>query len=597
VIELPRALRPYRRELEAFPLELAAALGKLMHALAPAVDACFRPHDAPEGDVDGFDGLARHGSYERLLASEWALEGVAPLEFLRRAASGEHSFLAFARREPASRQNLSLFFDTGPEQIGGARIVQLALLLLMSQRAAQRRALFGFQMVHHLGEPLLTEIGESSVRHFLLARTALRSSAKAVASWEHAHPSANRWLIGAPALVEGFSSSFTTVALRELTSPDRRAVEVTLRAGRGSLRRVVLDLPEPRLAIRLLRDPFSSAQAPKVSLGRDQSSSNLLLNPQGSRLFYRDQSGALVSQPVPNSARAKPGKRRSFAPPPGSTIVGADGRGKRTLWLAAARGSISLGAAAPLESREPALHAAAPLLEPGEALRPIVYFHLNKMLSFVASDDSLWRVDFPSNASRLIGEDVRALTIDANASLVALNRPRESDAAEPGVFMVRPFQLTPICSTRDLSHPRREFGEVFLRRGLADHFLLAYETETQAFCLETRDARFLLEPDGPVAMRLTGRPAQSELTLHPPRATRVVGVLPRSLLILDAGGEELALVGRSSNRVLARSRSRIVSVASASAAPIFAFATENGEISVVDQSGQRRLWLSPEERG
>jgi hypothetical protein len=82
VTALPAALSRWRQQLQLFPDDLSAELGRLILRLAPAVDSLSRSEQDPAGDIDGFDGIANRGSYERLLASEWMLSRAAPLEFL-----------------------------------------------------------------------------------------------------------------------------------------------------------------------------------------------------------------------------------------------------------------------------------------------------------------------------------------------------------------------------------------------------------------------------------------------------------------------------------------------------------------------------------
>ncbi len=51
---------------------------------------------------DGYDGIGRRGSYDRLLASEWLIHDELPDEFLRRVVSGEHAFLRRLHRHEAA---------------------------------------------------------------------------------------------------------------------------------------------------------------------------------------------------------------------------------------------------------------------------------------------------------------------------------------------------------------------------------------------------------------------------------------------------------------------------------------------------------------
>src|SRR5205814_2319608 len=82
--------------------------------LALAIGPLRDSRSARAGEIDGLDGLARRGSYERLLLSEWLLLDEAPDEFLRRAAASEHAFLHLQRRQPGRTRRSIALLDAGP---------------------------------------------------------------------------------------------------------------------------------------------------------------------------------------------------------------------------------------------------------------------------------------------------------------------------------------------------------------------------------------------------------------------------------------------------------------------------------------------------
>src|SRR4051812_42507448 len=150
-----RPLRRWRKQLEIFPEDVASTLGPLMQRLEPALSAFSLPHDAEQGEVDGFNGISRRGSYERLLHSEWLLRESVPLEFLRRATQVEHSFFQIARREPSPTRASLMLFEAGPDQLGACRIAQLALLLLFAHHAELRGESLNWQHLHRMDDPPL----------------------------------------------------------------------------------------------------------------------------------------------------------------------------------------------------------------------------------------------------------------------------------------------------------------------------------------------------------------------------------------------------------------------------------------------------------
>ena len=134
-MQLPDALQPWRPWLGWFTPDLAAELGQLVGRLHPLLGR-FRNgslHGDPE--PDGLDDLRQRGSYERLLNSEWLLAGDLPDEFLRRAASGEHLFLAPRPRASQVDRFIVALFDAGPWQLGAPRLAQMAMWILLARRA------------------------------------------------------------------------------------------------------------------------------------------------------------------------------------------------------------------------------------------------------------------------------------------------------------------------------------------------------------------------------------------------------------------------------------------------------------------------------
>ena len=135
MIALPSALAAWADELAALPTELALALAPWVGRLALVVGPMAERRSLRAGEPDGFTGLARRGSYERLVASEWALAEHFPDEFVRRAAAGEHLFHELARRSHHGAQRAVAIVSAGPGQLGAPRLAQLALLVVLARRA------------------------------------------------------------------------------------------------------------------------------------------------------------------------------------------------------------------------------------------------------------------------------------------------------------------------------------------------------------------------------------------------------------------------------------------------------------------------------
>jgi len=136
MIELPAALAPWAAQLSSLPEELALALAPWVGRLALAVGPLSAVQSQRTGEPDGYSGLSRRGSYERLVIGEWGVADLFPDEFLRRAAAGEHLFLDLARREPRGALKSVAIVSAGPAQLGSPRLVHLAALIVLARRAA-----------------------------------------------------------------------------------------------------------------------------------------------------------------------------------------------------------------------------------------------------------------------------------------------------------------------------------------------------------------------------------------------------------------------------------------------------------------------------
>lgn len=132
--ELPPQLAPWAASLTGLTPQLAIALGPLVRQL----DSLLQQHSevtAAQGELEGYGGLATRGDFGRLLISEWLLADELPSEFLRRAISGELQYLSPEYRATTPKGRVAVLTDTGPDQWGACRLVQLAALVVLHRRA------------------------------------------------------------------------------------------------------------------------------------------------------------------------------------------------------------------------------------------------------------------------------------------------------------------------------------------------------------------------------------------------------------------------------------------------------------------------------
>jgi hypothetical protein len=575
---IARALVRWQKQLSLFPEEVAATLGELMHRLAPALDALTLPRDSAQGEVDGFDGIARRGSYERLLPSEWLLRESVPLEFLRRASQAEHSFFQLARRESTPTRASLALFDAGPDQLGACRLAQLALLLLLSQQAELRGETLNWQHLHHVDQPPLHTLDEHSVRAFLDGRTARRCTHDDLQDWRARFPDHERWLIGSRRLLgtlDAARAASTTISIHERVAADAAELEVRFSApGKPPCERT-LQLPEPDRAARLLRNPFELEPAPHANAPAPRPRSNLVLNPSGTRLYYLNERGQLVALAVPNSASAHAGTARTYQSDNAGSIIGVAGQSGRQHWLCTRNSTLTLRS----NGKEPALVArcSSTLVDQPPALWPMAWFSTRTAV-FVAPDRSLWRADFGTGRAHVIGEGVRAFLLRRGEPFVALDSALEhGDPSLPCVLALDSFKEHVVM------RGSRPWRSVFLDAGNADQWLLGFEEEPGRLRIQARKAG----ETGDVA-------ALRESVLYPPAGQTVVAVdsgLDGMLgfVSLSENRRRFSSFTRNNERKLFDASSAVADVVSAGDSGAFAFVTIEGELGVLQRSGKHCL--------
>ncbi len=329
MINLPRHLSPWAPQLALFPAEMALALGAVVSRLASLIGG-QRHSRTTEGEPDGYDGIARRGSYERLLPTEWLMLDEVPEEFLRRVVAGEHAFLRRAHTSQAAGKTCLALFDAGVDQLGAPRIAHLAMLILLAKRAAEQQAVLEWGLLQDAALTKHIGLTERSILRLVGARHGRSVSPEDVERWAGSLQGAQlseTWLVGAEPLMAyapRLHATVVTVAdVIEPEPPQRLHVQV---AGppSGSVKEAVLEVPEQRLAIQLLRDPFAATTTKSLaSEAPIDPQSTLLFTTDSRRLYVRGKGPTLLAFHVPNSPRAQPGRTVGFAVPDGQVIIAA----------------------------------------------------------------------------------------------------------------------------------------------------------------------------------------------------------------------------------------------------------------------------------
>ncbi|MFJ2319564.1 hypothetical protein [Pseudomonas sp. NPDC087817] len=275
-MQLPESLQPWRDWLQWFAPEQLPLFADLFGRLDPLLGPLRGKQQGGVPEPDGLADLQRRGPYERLLSSEWLLADEVPDEFLRRAVVGEHLFLAPQYRSHQASRLMVVLFDAGPLQLGAARLVHMALLILLARRAKDAGAELRWGILQQA--PQLHALDSAAqLKRLLSARTFKTVDAGHWQAWRDGlnaqpEPVGECWLVGQrlPA-TEGLSCSHRVQVSRSL---DGRSLSVDLQA--AGTRRVTLPMPDERLALQLLKGhfegevvaaaPTAKGRVPRVSL-------------------------------------------------------------------------------------------------------------------------------------------------------------------------------------------------------------------------------------------------------------------------------------------------------------------------------------------
>ncbi|MEZ4322004.1 MAG: hypothetical protein R3F61_31320 [Myxococcota bacterium] len=269
-------------------VELAALTPELATLYAdwlPKLQAAFGPwrqpaRRDPDGDPNGYGGLARRGSWERLLTTEWALAEAVPDEFVRRVAMGEQLFLQLERQVPAAPPCTRVWLDGGPDSLGAPRLAHLALLLVLQRRA---QAAGGTLLWAALHDPERERDSLDPVE--VLAQRTTRCPGR------FAPPPGDEAFVVAAEPVQGARS---TVVVREIAG---RQLEV---ATPGATLR--LDLPPVELVARALYEPRPRARPVVVPPRSGVAVEALRFVPGGGALLER-RGDVLRAWAVPSGPR------------------------------------------------------------------------------------------------------------------------------------------------------------------------------------------------------------------------------------------------------------------------------------------------------
>lgn len=334
-MKLPSALAHWAQYLDIFPEEMSIALAPIVRRVSMAVGPLSPRFRGADGEPDGFNGLDRRGSYERLLLSEWALADEFQDEFTRRAVMGEHLFLNPARSARAGARVSLALFDAGPGQLGAPRIAHLAALIALARRAEAAGATFGWGVLQQPEARPFSDVTAGGVMRLLEARSHHEATEAEVERWLSQCGSWSGvddvWLVGGRRLARlRAGGAVSRLCVEDPFEPDSRRLILSARGASAAAKEVVLELPPDPVSTRLLRDPFEAAVAEVQKVeGEISVAANLLFDAAGTRLFVRSHKWGVTAFNVPNSPRAGAGKPKQYRTRRWQTVaaVGKVGRG------------------------------------------------------------------------------------------------------------------------------------------------------------------------------------------------------------------------------------------------------------------------------
>ncbi|WP_460124609.1 hypothetical protein [Pseudomonas sp. S2_C03] len=310
-MQLPESLHPWRQWLEWFAPEQWPLFADLLGRLNPMLGPLRGLQQGGVPEPDGLGDLRRRGPYERLLSSEWLLADEVPEEFLRRAVVGEHMFIVPQYRGRQANRMIVVLFDAGPLQLGAARLVHLALLMLLARRAQEAGAELRWGILQNA--PRLHELDTSSqLKRLLNARTYQLVGDEHWHAWrawlaEQQHNAGECWIVGQR--LPKTDSQSCTHRVQVHRSLDGQKLSFELQA--ATTRLVSLPIPDERLALQLLKGQFDGEVVVAPSLKGSVPRVSLTLPPvissAGTHIALRilDEAGMVVIK-LPAENQKKP---------------------------------------------------------------------------------------------------------------------------------------------------------------------------------------------------------------------------------------------------------------------------------------------------
>jgi hypothetical protein len=584
-MNLPPSLAPWAQYLKIFPDEVSLALLPIIQRVSMLIGSPQPRLNEKQGEPDGFDGLNRRGTYERLLLSEWMLADELEDEFMRRAVMGEHLFLNRAHSSLVGTRASLALFDAGPSQLGSPRIAHIAALIVLANRADSARSNFSWGVLQQPETPAYREINASNIMTLLEARSHCEVGDTEVAAWEKQLATWSTlddvWLIGGKRLSRIQTEKRSSrLYVEDTLEPGKRELSLSCSSASGLSPEVTLELPKNNISTRILRDPFAAA-VPEIqkTAASTYTGSSLLFDMTGTKLFTRTAKWGVTAFNVPNSPRAGTGLPRSYHTRKWQSVC-AVGKVRRAIALISPQDRyvrVEYCKQAPIKL-PPGDYAGynsnvffAPAADDGPIM-PCFSLPWEGEIAAVDGAGSLFRFSrlkgkpkylgsTPlSGTMHLIATDVLAVNM-LNSRLVYVGREWPDNQFRIVAIADSITRSTPVEEKAlraffgppsQLAHP--EFG------------LLALElTEFHWLVISAKGQKFLAKPDG---AKVFGVLADERFASEP------------GLLSLENNLQTVTLNGRNWRREIFRAHAPVEHIALCQRAPYIAYSTVDGEIVI-----------------
>lgn len=316
-MQLPQSLAPWSSYLTLLASPLPWSLGPTIKCLelvlGPSrVALAAESDDEPEG----YDGIARKGTYERLVLSEWLLADEYPDEFLRRSSVGEHAFLELSRRSPAGKKKTTLLFDCGPNQLGSPRIAHLAILIVLARRAEINGMDVEWGVLQDAGNTLVKGVSRTSIEKLLSSGTVHEVTSKDIDRWFELVADQDVVIVGGARLSRMTRKrKATLLTIEDILEPGERALAASYSASQGNRRsQFNLPLPPESDCTKLLHDPFDETLSVEVEKQKQkQSAPEWSLIASGEYFLLRKSADCVLSLRVPRTARSRGLRQRTYS--------------------------------------------------------------------------------------------------------------------------------------------------------------------------------------------------------------------------------------------------------------------------------------------